>query len=92
MRLAEDRGPSILATTRFVLGSTRTSGIGVWFMTGGSVGGVARLNALTLQVDASVSLTQTPAFRVPPTAVLDPSRHTIWIANYRHSVTRIDTG
>jgi hypothetical protein len=65
---------------------------GVWFMTGGLIGTVEHLNDRSLQVDASVRLTQVPAFRFPPTAALDATDGVTWVANYLRSVTRIDFG
>ena len=63
---------------------------GVWFLTGGEIGSLEHFNSQSLQVDATMPLAQVPAFRFPPTAVLDPGNGIVWIANYQRSVTLID--
>jgi DNA-binding beta-propeller fold protein YncE len=60
---------------------------GVWFV--GKEAAVSRLNTVTLEVDASVTV---GAVAQDSTlhAALDASTETIWVANYEGTVTRVD--
>lgn len=61
----------------------------VWFL--GEGGSTYGLNVQSLEVDESVPDTGTAAGQsIAPTAALDGSTGSIWIANYRRTVTRID--
>jgi dipeptidyl aminopeptidase/acylaminoacyl peptidase len=60
---------------------------GVWFV--GKGPSVARLNADTFEVDYSVPV-EPVATDSAIHAAFDPSTGTIWIANYKDSITRID--
>lgn len=60
---------------------------GVWFV--GENGAVSHLNAESLEVDASTSI-ESVAMDTSVRTAVDSDAGIIWIANYRHSVTRID--
>ena len=86
------------ASTNRPLGSSITANGGVPFAVGlgrawllEEEGAVHGLNTESLEIDASVVFDQPPAqTAVEPTAVLDEQTGSIWVANYRRSVTRID--
>jgi hypothetical protein len=58
---------------------------GVWFL---GREGIARLKVDTMEVDVAVPLEEGPM--QTEFGVLDEASESIWIANYRHTVTRID--
>jgi hypothetical protein len=68
-------------------GAFATDGAGLWLLD--EKGAVERLNVGTLETDARAKF-EWPAATFQPTAVLDPTAGTIWVANYRDTVTRID--
>ena len=60
---------------------------GVWFV--GEEAAVSRLNTVTLEVDASVTVGPV-AQGSTLHAALDASTESIWVANYKGTVTRVD--
>jgi streptogramin lyase len=58
---------------------------GIWFGQAGDDPVISRLNPETMEVDAEV-----PLEGIAVDAALDPESGTIWVANYQHSVTRIE--
>jgi len=64
---------------------------GVWFIGGpGGTQGICRLNADTLEVDSCVQVSSYADTALSWPAALDAENDTIWVANYRNTVTRID--
>jgi hypothetical protein len=62
----------------------------VWIISGPEKpSGLCRLNQLTLEVDECVEPGDLAEVFFDP-AVLDAASHTIWVANERETVTRID--
>jgi DNA-binding beta-propeller fold protein YncE len=68
------------------IGTLLVGGGGVWSWTGGGQSArIFRLNAATLEIDASVA-----PQGLWIDAALNPTADTLWISNYRDTVTRID--
>jgi DNA-binding beta-propeller fold protein YncE len=62
---------------------------GIWFV--GEEATVSRLNAVTLEVDASIRVAAV-AQDSTVHAALDAATGTIWVANYENTITRVDLG